>query len=665
MSVTKPPVAAADARPSVPPYAALRLDNDPDLRALVAGLQVGILVQGPGAEILFHNATAAELLGRPSEQLIGNTSFNPTWRLFYPDGRPLPSAAIPVVEAIATSRPVHNVVMGLERLVQEDCVWLLVDADPQLAADGSVLQVICTFRDITAYQAALTAVAESVLRFQAVSESASDAIVAADSRGRLVFWNGAAQTIFGYTKAEIIGQPLTRLMPKRYQAACRRGMARYLAQSRTVRHRRGDILELHGRRKDGSEFPLDLTISPWQTAEGVFCSCLIRDTTARTQAAQALRASEDRYRQMFENNPQPLWVHDQATLRFLAVNDRALAHYGYSRAEFLALQVSDLLLPEDQGDLPKRFAAGAVAPELVGAVRHRCKDGALYWMDMTAHVMLFEGRAAYLVLSTDITERKQAERALQESEARYWRLVDQSPESIVVHDGVTILYANSATLAMLGLTNAEELIGRPALDFFRGEDRPLVQQRMRQVFQQELPTPSIILPLVRPDRQELVVQVSGIPIQYQGRPAVQVILQDITEQTRVAAALRDSEARYRSLIETSPDAVVVMDLSGHILLCNQQGALLHGVTQPADLVGTSVLTFVAPVDQAQVQAALQHALLTGSVYNIEYTLIRPNGSHCAVEFNATLLRDATGASQTLLAIKRDVSARKQAEQALR
>lgn len=792
MSVTKQPPAAADLQPHAatrPPVpATLRLDNDPDLQALVAGLQVGILVQGPGAEILFHNATAGELLGRPAEQLIGSTSFDPTWRLYYPDGRPLPSAAIPVVAAIAGCRPVHNAVLGLDRLVQQDRVWLLVDADPQLAADGSVVQVICTFRDISAYQAALGIVADSALRFQAVAESASDAIIAADSHGRIVFWNGAAQTIFGYTKAEILGESLTRLVPQRYRAAHRRAMRRYRTHAAFTQAGISPILELHGRRKDGSEFPLDLAISTWETPEGTFCSGIIRDTTARSQAAQELRESEDRYRQMFANNaaiqllidpadativeanaaayafygyppdalngrsmatinqlpttvvhaalvraageqrnyfvslhrlangelrtvesysspvrvhgrtllysiihditsreqarialaeseakyrllftnnPQPLWVHDQAGLRFLAVNDTAVAHYGYSRAEFLAMRVSDLLLPEDQGDLPDCLAPASPVPELSGALRYRCKDGTMRWMDMATHAMVFEGRAACLVVGSDITARKQIELALQESEARYWRLVEQSPEAIVVHDGKAVVYASPAALEMVGLVTAEEIIGQPILSFLRAADRPLVQQRMAQVFQRNLPTPSVTLPVVRPDGQELVVELSGIPIQYQGRPAVQVILQDITERTRLAAALQTSEARHRSLVETSPDAVFLLDLDGRILFCNQQGALLHGVAHPDDLVGVSALRFVAPADHTHFQAALQRTSEAGSIYNVEYTLVRHDGSQYAIEFNATLLRDAAGAPQTLLAIKRDISARKQAEQALR
>jgi PAS domain S-box-containing protein len=124
-------------------------------------------------------------------------------------------------------------------------------------------------------------------RFSAMAQSAVEAIVSADSAGQILTWNNGARTIFGYTADEIVGQPLTRLMPERYHAAHQRGLARLRAtgQSALV----GTGLELYGLRKDGREFPLELTLSTWTSAEGRYYGGIIRDITERQRAEQDLR----------------------------------------------------------------------------------------------------------------------------------------------------------------------------------------------------------------------------------------------------------------------------------------------------------------------------------------------------------------------------------------
>lgn len=112
-------------------------------------LQVGVLIQAPNAEIILSNAKALELLGLTEDQLHGKTSFDPSWNVIHEDGSAFPGPTHPVPQAIATRLPVRNVVMGVFRPKTQDRVWLLVNADPQLNADGSVHQVVCTFADIT------------------------------------------------------------------------------------------------------------------------------------------------------------------------------------------------------------------------------------------------------------------------------------------------------------------------------------------------------------------------------------------------------------------------------------------------------------------------------------------------------------------------------------
>jgi signal transduction histidine kinase/ActR/RegA family two-component response regulator len=135
---------------------------------------------------------------------------------------------------------------------------------------------------------------------------------------------------------------------------------------------------------------------------------LARDITARKLAEAELRAGREQYRLLFDGNPQPMWVCDAETLKFLAVNDAAVERYGYSRREFLGMTTRDIRPPEDT----PAGGPGADGP----AGRHRWKDGALRDVETTAHDLRFAGRPARLVLVRDVTEHRRLEEQLRQSQ---------------------------------------------------------------------------------------------------------------------------------------------------------------------------------------------------------------------------------------------------------
>lgn len=117
--------------------------------ALISGLQVGVVVQGPESEILLANPKALELLGLSEDQIHGRSSLDPTWDIVRENGSPFPGEERPVVQALRLRVPIRDVVMGVRRPGERERVWLLVTAMPQLRDDGSVVQVVATFTDIT------------------------------------------------------------------------------------------------------------------------------------------------------------------------------------------------------------------------------------------------------------------------------------------------------------------------------------------------------------------------------------------------------------------------------------------------------------------------------------------------------------------------------------
>ncbi|MBI2772310.1 MAG: PAS domain S-box protein [Burkholderiales bacterium] len=166
-------------------------------------------------------------------------------------------------------------------------------------------------------------------------------------------------------------------------------------------------------------------------ARAVGAVLVFSDVTATYQAELALRESEQRYRSLFQSNPHPMWVFDLETLRFLTVNDAAVAHYGYSREEFLAMTIADIRPQEDRGSLLE--AARAQQPmHGPAAWRHRLKDGRLIFVEISSHTLEYDGRPARTVLAHDITGRLEAQHALLQLNETLERRVSERTRDLAI-----------------------------------------------------------------------------------------------------------------------------------------------------------------------------------------------------------------------------------------
>lgn len=202
--------------------------------------------------------------------------------LVHPDDR---EAVRAVVDKLRVSDDSFNVD---HRVVRSDGKIRVMHARGKVMRDvsGRPLRVIGTSQDITRRRQAEKSLRDSEARFRTLAESANEGIVSIDSRGMIVFWNGGAQDIFGYWEDEVRGQEVQMLMPERYRADHKRGLARFLdtGEGRIV----GTTIELEGLRKDGTEFPLELSLSTWMADEQRFFTGVLRDVSDRRATEQEL-----------------------------------------------------------------------------------------------------------------------------------------------------------------------------------------------------------------------------------------------------------------------------------------------------------------------------------------------------------------------------------------
>ncbi|MCX7143649.1 MAG: PAS domain S-box protein [Proteobacteria bacterium] len=227
------------------------------------------------------------------------------------------------------------------------------------------------------YQSA-AALASSLKRHRAITQTATDAIIAADAAGAIVAWNPAATRIFGYAEAEVIGQPITLLMPQRYRDLHQGGM-RKVAEGE--QHALFRTLELHGLTKAGEEFPLELSLSCWESAEGVFFTSIIRDITERKRAEAALARLSDLYNLLSHTNLAV--VHTTGRDELFPVICRHAVEFGRFRFAWIGIigAADGRVRPvaqygEDAGYVSKISAsADAAQPGGGGGIGHAIRSG--------------------------------------------------------------------------------------------------------------------------------------------------------------------------------------------------------------------------------------------------------------------------------------------------
>ena len=271
-------------------------------------------------------------------------------------------------------------------------------------------------RELEARKQAEEALRDSEERFRAVAETATDAIVSADKRGHITYFNQGAERIFGYAARDVVGKPLTLLMPERFHAAHRQGLARFLStgEARVI----GRTVELVGRRKDGTEFPLELSLSSWKKGEEVFFAGILRDITERKRAEELLRASEERFHLMVTHVEDYAIYMLDAEGRVATWNAGAERIKGYRADEIIGRHFSCFYVPYDvQAGKPEQLLQEAVR-------RGRCedegwrvrKDGSQFWANAVITALRDQHRTllGFTKVTRDITERTRLEQEIQQ-----------------------------------------------------------------------------------------------------------------------------------------------------------------------------------------------------------------------------------------------------------
>lgn len=515
-------------------------------------------------------------------------------------------------------------------------------------------------READALRAARTALEESERRFRDFAETASDWLWETDSDFRFTWVSDAVYGRFGFDQGWLLGK--TRL-----DVAASEPGRRAAERLHAIMRRRESFRDLDycGRSPNGEHW-LRISGKPIFDEAGRFAGYrgTGRDVTDLKREEAARREAEERHRRLLEVCPVGLFVHRDGVITY--ANPAAAAILGApSSRDLVGRAAFDLVCEPHRPVIAARsntlLAAGGVTPP-IEIVMQRL-DGTPVVVETIGTAITDGGRPAVQVVLRDVTDAVRAAAALREAEERYRTLVELAPVGILVYrDGVYVL-ANQEAARILGAEDPAKLVGVDPFELILEPYRDRIRVRAEALLAGVGPAPPVQIEMRRFDRTTVTVETVSAAVRDAGRPAVQIVLRDVTEEHRARRALEEAETRWRALVELSPEAVLLIR-DGVYVFANQRAAELFGAASPTELLGRAPSEFILdefwPLIAERCRQLLEHG---GRVPPIEIRLRRLDGRIIDVETAGAAIMGA--GRPVIQSVIRDIGARKALEAELR
>lgn len=647
-----------------------------EIETIYQSAPIGLNVLDTELRFVRINQRLAEMNGLPIEAHIGRTV-----REVLPD---LADTADQVLRPILESgEPLLNVEITGETPAQPGVQRTWLESFLPLKDGDCIIGISTVCEEITDRKRAEQTLAKELLRIQILFNTSFDGIVILDGQGRVVNANPRFAEMIGYTLEET-----SRLHVSDWDAQFTDEELQQVMQD--CLSRKQGVFETQHRCKNGSIYDVEISynVVEWEGEILRFCACRNISERKRIEAERCqfqlvLQEKEALYRQLFESNPQPMWVYDLETLQFLAVNPAAIAKYGYSESEFLSMTIADIRPPEDVPRLLEKISTVEEGLDLAGIWQHRMKDGRLILVDIVSHVLEFAGRRADLVVAHDITDRKRAEEALQEREAVLQLFAQNAPAGIAMFDReMRYVMASQRWAEDYNQGSLESIIGRSIYDLF-----PDLPERWRQVHQR------CLAGAIETCEEDLFVWADGTQqwIRWETRPwytatdkigGIIIFAEDITYRKQSATAilqlnqeLQQKVTELQTLLDVIPIGIgIAEDPECQRIRVNPAFAEALGIpptvnaslSAPEEERPTTFKVYQNGRELAPEELPLQYAATYGvEIRDLEVDIVWQDGRTVTLLEYAAPLLDESGQPRGSVGAFLNITDRKRAEAALR
>ena len=396
---------------------------------------------------------------------------------------------------------------------------------------------------------------------------------------------------------------------------------------------------------------------------------LIQGWFSRLRKSEAKwRVSEERYRSLVTCSPDAMYLHAEDCVTF--ANPAMCRLIGAKEpAQLLGRSVLEIVHPEFHDLMRarwKRVFAGEPVPTV--EAKFIRLDGTVVNVEVSAVMMHSQERQEVQVIARDITERKRAEVALQTSERNYREIFNATNEAIFLHDAATgrVLDVNDSMLSLWGFDSKDELLKLDVGSLSANEPpytEAEAQLHLRLAIEHKAQEFEWLARKKNGEKFWVEVSLRSSEIGGQGR--VLAVVRDITQRKQADEALRLSEEKWRSIVNTSPDGIAIVSMEGTIQSVSGKLLAMQGFESSAELVGRHMFEFLDAAYQEKARRLLQEMLKGNYTGPAEYLLNKKDGTQFFTEINAEVLRDASGTPTNIFFVIRDITERKHVEQSLR